>query len=127
MCNLCAALKIRYVIIQSFFWEAIGSPHHNRPLEVKQRPLEAPSLPPLPRREHDVKVVSHILIDAGGRVAAASVVNVHTVVVIVVGVDVVVDVEDERDDGGDEADVAHGAGAARQKRVGSFAALTAFL
>ena len=50
------------------------------------------------------------MVEAVHDVVAAPVVDVGPVVIVVVCVNVVVDVEDEGDEAGHEADVAHGAG-----------------
>ena len=63
--------------------------------------------------KHQVKVVAHVLIEVGLRVLVAPIVQVDPVQVVVVGVDVVVNVQDEGDHGCDEAHVAQGVGSAR--------------
>ena len=65
------------------------------------------------------------MIDAGGGVAAAPVVDVQPVAVIVVGVQVVVDVDQQRDDGGDETNVAHSADAAGEDGASAVAPFSA--
>ena len=55
--------------------------------------MSSPSFPS--RREHQVKIVSHILIEVGQQVVVVSKVDVGLVIVIVVGIDIVVDVENK--------------------------------
>ena len=57
--------------------------------------MSSPSFPS--RREHQVKIVSHILIEVGQQVVVVSKVDVGLVIVIVVGVNIVVDVENKGD------------------------------
>ena len=44
-------------------------------------------------REHQVEIVPHILIEVGQQVVVVSKVDVGLVIVVVVGIDIVVDVE----------------------------------
>ena len=55
--------------------------------------MSSPSFPS--RREHQVKIVSHILIEVGQQVVVVSKVDVGLVIVIVVGINIVVDVENK--------------------------------
>ena len=55
--------------------------------------MSSPSFPS--RREHQVKIVSHILIEVGQQVVVVSKIDVGLVIVIVVGINIVVDVENK--------------------------------
>lgn len=86
-------------------------------LTSKFKHFDPPSSSPLfSGRKHEVEIVAHVLVEAADDVAVAVEVDVGPVVVVVVGVDVVVDVEDEGDEGGHEAHVAHGVGGSQHGR-----------
>ena len=55
--------------------------------------MSSPSFPSW--REHQVEIVSHILIEVGQQVVVVSKIDVGLVIVIVVGVNIVVDVENK--------------------------------
>ena len=61
-----------------------GLPPVGRP---QQRPL------PPPRREHQVEVVAHVLVEVCHKVVVVSKVQVYLVVIVVVGIYVIVNVE----------------------------------
>ena len=60
--------------------------------------------------EHQVEVVSHILIEICDKVVVVAKVQVNLVVVVIVCVDVVVDIDDQGDDSGNKAHVAESIG-----------------
>ena len=51
----------------------------------------------LTRWKHQVEIVSHILIYIGERISITSIVNVDAIIVIVIGINVVVNVKYESD------------------------------
>ena len=57
--------------------------------------MSSPSFPSW--REHQVEIVSHILIEVGEQVVVVSKVDVGLVIVVVVGINIVVDVENKSD------------------------------
>ena len=63
------------------------------------------SLPSSSWRKHQVEIVSHILIEVWQQIVVVSKVDVGLVVVIVVGINVVVDVQNKSDDWGNKTHV----------------------
>ena len=96
------------------FYRSVSHIHQSRKKIVKSLDPHATFLF-LTRRKHQIEIVTHILIQIGNRVFARPVIQVDPVKIIIVGIDVIVDVQDKCDDRGNEAHVAQSICTARNR------------
>ena len=62
----------------------------------------------LSRWKHKVEIVSNILIYVGQRIFVASIIDIDSIIVVVICIDVVIDVQDKGDNCSNETHIAQG-------------------